>query len=213
MLKLKPSRCPFVINSFLRYAYTSPENHHIDLYKILKVKSGDSQNEIKSAYYELCKKYNPNDSSNDHQEKFTEIAIAYEILSDENKRKDYDQGRTVSFTYTPPTSTASYSPFQSAVHRYQDKHAAQRPGIYDEYYDDDYYRKQLDDQEMQKKRSGRDEDQQSKPWHNDPDYQEMVRLQMEKQEQKVKLENRRSSIKLALMVSFIIFISYQAKNL
>ncbi|CAK94816.1 unnamed protein product (macronuclear) [Paramecium tetraurelia] len=63
-----------------------------DLYELLGVPKNASQNDIKNAYYGLAKKYHPDaNPSKDAKEKFAEINNAYETLSDENKRKVYDQ--------------------------------------------------------------------------------------------------------------------------
>lgn len=63
-----------------------------DYYKILGVEKTASTNEIKSKYRKLAKKYHPDLNPNDDQaqEKFKEISEAYEVLSDEKKRKKYD---------------------------------------------------------------------------------------------------------------------------
>jgi DnaJ-class molecular chaperone len=64
-----------------------------DFYKILEVKKSATQNEIKKAYRKLSLKYHPDKNpSKEAQEKFTEIGAAYGVLSDEEKRKVYDQG-------------------------------------------------------------------------------------------------------------------------
>jgi len=60
-----------------------------DYYKILGVNKNASDKEIKKAYRELSKKYHP-DVNPQGETKFKEVTEAYEILSDENKRKDYD---------------------------------------------------------------------------------------------------------------------------
>lgn len=59
-----------------------------NLYSILEVDSSASSEKIKSSYRTLVKKYHP-DAGGD-EEKCKEITMAYSILSDEKKRKDYD---------------------------------------------------------------------------------------------------------------------------
>ncbi len=63
-----------------------------DFYDILGVSKDAPQDEIKKAYRRLSKKYHPdlNDAS-DAESKFKEVAEAYETLSDETKRSNYDQ--------------------------------------------------------------------------------------------------------------------------
>tara|TARA_B100001250_G_scaffold336848_1_gene303446 strand:- start:1949 stop:3046 length:1098 start_codon:yes stop_codon:yes gene_type:complete len=64
-----------------------------DLYSLLGVGPTASSTEIKKAYRELARKYHPDANPDDPEaeKKFKEIAMAYEILSDENRRKQYDQ--------------------------------------------------------------------------------------------------------------------------
>ncbi|KAJ3272002.1 hypothetical protein HDV01_006042 [Terramyces sp. JEL0728] len=63
-----------------------------DPYQVLGVGKQASANEIKKKYYQLAKEYHP-DTNKDPKakEKFIEIQSAYELLSDEQKRQDYDQ--------------------------------------------------------------------------------------------------------------------------
>lgn len=64
-----------------------------DYYKILGVDKNASQDEIKSAFRKLAKKYHP-DLNKDNPEaanKFKEVGEAYSVLSDESKRRLYDQ--------------------------------------------------------------------------------------------------------------------------
>ena len=64
-----------------------------DYYKIMGLEKTTSQDEIKKTYRKLAKKYHPDLNPNDEkaQEKFKEVSEAYEVLSDEKKRKQYDQ--------------------------------------------------------------------------------------------------------------------------
>ena len=64
-----------------------------DLYSLLGVVPTASFAEIKKAYRELARKYHPDANPDDAEaeRKFKEIAMAYEILSDETRRQQYDQ--------------------------------------------------------------------------------------------------------------------------
>lgn len=62
-------------------------------YDILGISKTASAEEIKKAYRQLALKYHPdrNPDNKDAEEKFKEAAAAYEVLSDEKKRRQYDQ--------------------------------------------------------------------------------------------------------------------------
>lgn len=64
-----------------------------DYYKTLGVERNASDKDIKKAYRRLAKQYHPDANPNDAQAetKFKEINEAYEFLSDEQKRKQYDR--------------------------------------------------------------------------------------------------------------------------
>jgi len=64
-----------------------------DYYKVLGVEKTASQADIKKAYRALAKKYHPDKNKSDKgaEEKFKDISEAYEVLGDEEKRKQYDQ--------------------------------------------------------------------------------------------------------------------------
>ena len=61
-----------------------------DYYKILGVSNDASKEDIKKAYRKLAHKYHPDKEGGD-EGKFKEINEAYQILSDEGKRSQYDK--------------------------------------------------------------------------------------------------------------------------
>lgn len=69
-----------------------------DYYNILGVERGCSQEDIKKAYRKLAIKYHP-DKNPDGDSKFKEIAEAYGVLGDQEKRASYDRGSSAGSTF------------------------------------------------------------------------------------------------------------------
>lgn len=76
----------------MRSISTSARLFQKDYYKILGVSKNSSAKDIKKAYYQLAKKYHPDTNKDDADagKKFQEVSEAYEILSDDTKRREYD---------------------------------------------------------------------------------------------------------------------------
>ena len=73
-------------------------DYNTDYYDILNINDGATQREIKKAYYYLAKKFHPDSKNNNlsdtsNAEEFKKIGDAYNILGNEEKKKQYDNVR------------------------------------------------------------------------------------------------------------------------
>src|SRR3954462_11630172 len=64
-----------------------------DYYEVLGVQRGASDDEIQKAYRKLARKYHPDRNPGDKQAEanFKDVSAAYEVLSDETKKANYDR--------------------------------------------------------------------------------------------------------------------------
>src|SRR5215469_10388134 len=83
----------------------SAKDYQKDYYKTLGVPKTATAAEIKKSYRALARKYHPdaNKGSADAEERFKEITEAYNVLSDEKQRKEYDEARSMFGGFRVPT--------------------------------------------------------------------------------------------------------------
>ncbi|XP_014252782.1 dnaJ homolog subfamily B member 6-like isoform X2 [Cimex lectularius] len=118
----------------------------VDYYKVLELTKGCSTADIKKAYRRLALKWHPDknpDNPEEANKKFKEISEAYEVLSDDGKRKIYDEhkanGKTTNSSgyhhhyyhhhHSKPRTSPFRSFFHTPFHRFFDK----KRRMYDQY--------------------------------------------------------------------------------
>lgn len=80
-----------------------------DLYKLLGLPTEASQDDIQQAHRKLVREYHPDANPEDPRAegRFKEVQQAYEVLSDEKKRREYDEGLRTSSRGRSPGRTRS----------------------------------------------------------------------------------------------------------
>jgi len=89
-----------------------------DFYDVLGVSKSASADDIKRAHRKLVRKYHPdvNKNSKQAEEKFKEVQEAYDVLSDETKRRNYDQYGHAGVGAGAGAGGPGFDPFASARH-------------------------------------------------------------------------------------------------
>jgi len=92
-----------------------------NFYKILGVRDFATLDEIKTAYKKLAKKFHPdvNDGDKFFEEKFKELQIVYEILSDIYRRNLYDENLKKDLQNTKPNLKVSPKEETKSAHTSQ----------------------------------------------------------------------------------------------
>jgi len=86
---------------FLHFSTSSAGKNYYD---ILELPKDCTQNDIKKAYRKLALKYHPDRNKGNEKEsseRFREVGNAYEVLSNENSRRDYDRSLRYGTEYDP----------------------------------------------------------------------------------------------------------------
>lgn len=87
-----------------------------DYYEVLGVSRSADDNTIKKAYRKLAKKYHPDTNGGDPtaEQKFKEVTEAYNVLSDKEKRKLYDQFGHAAFDGSAPGAGAQGGAYEGS---------------------------------------------------------------------------------------------------
>lgn len=103
-----------------------------EYYKMLGVNEGSTKDEIKKAFKKLARKYHPdlNPNNKEAEEKFKKLSEAYNVLSDDEKRKEYDSGE---FKFSDNQQPGHQKPF---YYESQSGDASKYQDIYSDFFGD-----------------------------------------------------------------------------
>ncbi|BCZ45171.1 hypothetical protein psyc5s11_12380 [Clostridium gelidum] len=94
-----------------------------DYYKILEISIRATKDDVKKAFRSLAKKYHPDRNVNDENalRKFQEVNEAYEILSNEDSRREYDKKLSGFKQSSSKETNSKNSNSSNGEKKYQDK--------------------------------------------------------------------------------------------
>jgi len=133
-LKRFPLHHQHFIKSFATFAFSNK-----NYYLTLGISQTASQAEIKEAYYKLAKQHHP-DLAKGSAERFKEINEAYEILSDNQKKSEYDSilRNNQSYYQSQRSSNSRYSQHQNESQGFGGEY--KRYSNFNQHYDEFYSR-------------------------------------------------------------------------
>ena len=118
-----PQSCAFHASSILCFAR--------DPYEVLDVPRGASADDVKKAYRKLAMKYHPDRNPGDKtaEAEFKEVSDAYDTLSDESRRREYDS--SLRMPHAPGSPAASHRQPSVYAHWKPPKSQGRTTGTYD----------------------------------------------------------------------------------